>query len=70
VKLLVAVPAMLKALNGVMKGKKPDLEEPATEPPDSGVLDLMSRLRASLAEGLEKRGLHAPGRRPSPPVGK
>jgi len=39
-----------------MKGKKPKLEEPEGEPADSGVLDLMSRLRASLEEGSRKEG--------------
>jgi non-homologous end joining protein Ku len=38
-----------------MKGKKPKLEEPEHER-DSGVLDLMSRLRASLEEGSGKKG--------------
>ena len=38
-----------------MKGKKPRLEEPEGETPDSGVLDLMSRLRASLEEGNGKK---------------
>jgi non-homologous end joining protein Ku len=39
-----------------MKGKKPKLEAPEGEAPDSGVLDLMSRLRASLEEGSGKKG--------------
>lgn len=39
-----------------MKRKKPKLEEQEGETPDSGVLDLMSRLRASLEEGSGKKG--------------
>jgi non-homologous end joining protein Ku len=37
-----------------MKGKKVKLEEPE-EVPDTGVLDLMSRLRASLEQGNAKK---------------
>jgi DNA end-binding protein Ku len=51
---------LMKIIKAKMKGKKPDLEEPATEAPDSGVLDLMSRLRASLAEGTGKKGAARP----------
>jgi hypothetical protein len=39
-----------------MKGKKPKLEGPEVGTQDSGVLDLMSRLRASLDEGSGKKG--------------
>jgi len=39
-----------------MKGKKPRLEGPEGETRDSDVLDLMSRLRASLEEGAGKKG--------------
>jgi non-homologous end joining protein Ku len=38
-----------------MKGKKPKLEEPDEEPADTGVLDLMSKLRASLEQGAGKK---------------
>jgi non-homologous end joining protein Ku len=38
-----------------MKGKKPRLEEPEEEAPDTGVLDLMSKLRASLEQGTAKK---------------
>jgi non-homologous end joining protein Ku len=38
-----------------MKGKKPKLEEPEEEAPDTGVLDLMSKLRASLEQGSAKK---------------
>ena len=51
---------LMRIIKAKMKGKKPDLEEPATEAPDSGVLDLMSRLRASLAEGTGKKGAARP----------
>ena len=46
----------MKVIKAKMKGKKPKLEEPEAEAPDSGVLDLMSRLRASLEEGAGKKG--------------
>jgi DNA end-binding protein Ku len=51
---------LMRIIKAKMKGKKPNLEEPATEAPDSGVLDLMSRLRASLAEGTGKKGTARP----------
>jgi len=54
---------LMRIIKAKMKGKKPDLEEPATEAPDSGVLDLMSRLRASLAEGTGKKGAARPGKK-------
>src|SRR3954465_435294 len=41
---------LMKVIKAKMKGKKPKLEAPE-ETHDSGVLDLMSRLRASLEEG-------------------
>jgi DNA end-binding protein Ku len=47
---------LMRIIKAKMKGKKPKLEEPAEETPDSGVLDLMSRLRASLEEGAGKKG--------------
>jgi DNA end-binding protein Ku len=47
---------LMKIIKAKMKGKKPKLEEPEGETPDSGVLDLMSRLRASLEEGSGKKG--------------
>jgi DNA end-binding protein Ku len=47
---------LMKVIRAKMKGKKPRLEEPEGEAPDSGVLDLMSRLRASLEEGSGKKG--------------
>ena len=45
---------LMRIIKAKMKGKKPKLEEPEAEAPDSGVLDLMSRLRASLEEGGKK----------------
>jgi DNA end-binding protein Ku len=51
---------LMRVIKAKMKGKKPSLEERATEAPDSGVLDLMSRLRASLAEGAGKKGAALP----------
>jgi len=46
---------LMKVIRAKMKGKKPKLEAPE-ETHDSGVLDLMSRLRASLEEGTGKKG--------------
>jgi DNA end-binding protein Ku len=51
---------LMRIIKAKMKGKKPNLEEPATEAHDSGVLDLMSRLRASLAEGTRKKATARP----------
>jgi DNA end-binding protein Ku len=47
---------LMRVIKAKMKGKKPKLKEPEGETPDSGVLDLMSRLRASLEEGNGKKG--------------
>ena len=47
---------LMRIIKAKMKGKKPKLEGPEEETPDSGVLDLMSRLRASLEEGSGKKG--------------
>jgi DNA end-binding protein Ku len=47
---------LMRIIKAKMKGKKATLEEPAVEAKDSGVLDLMSRLRASLEEGSGKKG--------------
>ena len=47
---------LMKIIKAKMKGKKIKLEEPEGEARDSDVLDLMSRLRASLEEGNGKRG--------------
>jgi DNA end-binding protein Ku len=46
---------LMKVIKAKMKGKKAKLEEPEVAR-DSGVLDLMSRLRASLEEGSGKKG--------------
>jgi DNA end-binding protein Ku len=51
---------LMRIIKAKMKGKKASLEEPTTEARDSGVLDLMSRLRASLAEGTGKKGTARP----------
>jgi len=65
---------LMKVIKAKMKGKKVKLEEPEVETEDSGVLDLMSRLRASLEEGSGKKGAVrakkkavAAGRRPAKP---
>jgi DNA end-binding protein Ku len=51
---------LMRIIKAKMRGKKPKLEEPEEETPESGVLDLMSRLRASLEEGSAKKGaVHA-----------
>jgi DNA end-binding protein Ku len=47
---------LMKVIRAKMKGKKVNLEAEEKETPDSGVLDLMSRLRASLEEGAGKKG--------------
>jgi DNA end-binding protein Ku len=47
---------LMKVIKAKMKGKKPRLEGPQEETQDSDVLDLMSRLRASLEEGSGKKG--------------
>jgi DNA end-binding protein Ku len=46
---------LMKVIKAKMKGKKPNLQAPE-ETRDSGVIDLMSRLRASLEEGSGKKG--------------
>jgi len=46
----------MRVIKAKMKGKKPKLEGPQGPAQDSGVLDLMSRLRASLEEGAAKKG--------------
>ncbi len=46
---------LMKLIKAKMKGKKITYEEPAEEP-DSGVIDLMSRLRESLEKGKGSRG--------------
>src|SRR2546423_4440820 len=46
---------LMKVIKAKMKGKKPKLET-QEELRDSGVLDLMSKLRASLDEGSGKKG--------------
>jgi DNA end-binding protein Ku len=47
---------LMRVIKAKLKGKKPKLEEPEGAEQDSGVLDLMSRLRASLEEGTGKKG--------------
>jgi DNA end-binding protein Ku len=46
---------LMKIIRAKMKGKKPKLEEPEEPEPDTGVLDLMSKLRASLEQGTAKK---------------
>ena len=65
---------LMRVIKAKMKGKKPKLEGPDREVEDSGVLDLMSRLRASLEEGSGKKGTVrakrkevAAGRKPAKP---
>jgi DNA end-binding protein Ku len=65
---------LMKVIKAKMKGKKAKLEEPDEAERDSGVLDLMSRLRASLEEGSGKKGAVrakrkavAAGRKPAKP---
>jgi DNA end-binding protein Ku len=47
---------LMRIIKAKMKGKNPKLKGPEEETPDSGVLDLMSRLRASLEQGSAKKG--------------
>jgi DNA end-binding protein Ku len=47
--------ALMKIINAKMKGKKIKVEEAEEEPEDTGVLDLMSKLRASLEQGKRAR---------------
>ena len=47
---------LMRIIKAKMKGKTAKLEGPQEETPDSGVLDLMSKLRASLEEGAKKKG--------------
>ncbi len=49
--------SLMKLIKAKMKGKKITLAEPTKEK-DSGVLDLMSRLRASLEQGSTKKTAH------------
>ena len=47
---------LMKVIKAKMKGKKIKIEEPEQEPEDSQVLDLMSRLQASLEQGKRSSG--------------
>jgi DNA end-binding protein Ku len=42
---------LMRVIKAKVKGKNPKLKAPEREPADSGVLDLMSKLRASLDQG-------------------
>jgi DNA end-binding protein Ku len=44
---------LLRIIKAKMKGKTPKLEGPRREPEEAGVIDLMSRLRASLGQGRD-----------------
>jgi DNA end-binding protein Ku len=46
---------LMKIIRAKMRGKPIKLQEPEAEEVDSGVLDLMSRLRASLEQGTAKK---------------
>jgi DNA end-binding protein Ku len=46
---------LMKVIKAKMRGKKIKFEQPEGEPVDSGVLDLMSRLKASLEQGSGKK---------------
>ena len=50
---------LMKIIKAKMRGKKIKLEEPEAEEVDSGVLDLMSRLRASLEQGGTRKTARA-----------
>jgi DNA end-binding protein Ku len=49
---------LMKIIKAKMKGRKVKLEEPE-DPVDTGVLDLMSKLRASLEQGTPKKTARA-----------
>ena len=53
---------LMRVIKAKVKGKSPKLKEPSKEPADSGVLDLMSKLRASLETGKTGK---APSKRKS-----
>jgi DNA end-binding protein Ku len=57
---------LMKVIKAKMRGKKPKLEEPVEEI-DSGVLDLMSRLKASLEQGDGKKAARAKRSSPAKP---
>ncbi len=46
---------VMKLIKAKMRGKKIKVEEPEEEPADTNVLDLMSKLRASLEQGNGKK---------------
>jgi DNA end-binding protein Ku len=52
---------LMRIIQGKVKGKKVHLESPE-EPRDAKVIDLMERLRQSLANGRRKKGAAAPRR--------
>ena len=52
---------LMRIIRAKMKGKKVKFEEPE-EPPNTPVLDLMSRLQASLAKGKRKSGRRRPNK--------
>lgn len=54
---------LMKIIRAKMKGKKIKLAAPDEEPGDAQVIDLMSRLRASLEGGPAQRGAVRAGRR-------
>ena len=56
---------LMKIIKAKMKGKKPKLEEPEEEAPETGVLDLMSKLRASLEQGTAKKSAAKKKRSPA-----
>ncbi len=47
---------LMRIIKAKMKGKKVELEGPEEQPADPNVIDLMSRLRASLEQGTAKAG--------------
>jgi non-homologous end joining protein Ku len=49
----------MRVIKAKVKGRNPKLKAPEKEPADSGVLDLMSKLRASLDQGGAKSKAHS-----------
>lgn len=47
--------ALLRLIKAKLKGRKIALEEPAEEPQDAQVIDLMARLKESLADAKRPR---------------
>lgn len=61
---------LMKVIKAKMKGKKIAVAEPAEEPEDTKVVDLMARLQASLAGGAKAKGAKRAGKVVAKPARK